>query len=92
MQEPRSAGRPMIGMALYGDLTYDSRVRREAATLAQAGYDVTIACLWGDAGRGAEDLPDNVRVLVMRPDLSAVLTVAMSPCAVIMMTGNARFS
>jgi len=26
-----------VGMALYGDVTYDSRVRKEARTLAQAG-------------------------------------------------------
>ena len=38
-----------IAMALYGDLTYDSRVRKEARSLAEAGYDVTIVCL---ASRG----------------------------------------
>jgi glycosyltransferase involved in cell wall biosynthesis len=79
MQQPQRGGRPMIGMALYGDLTYDSRVRREAATLAGAGYDVTIACLWGDADGAADDLPDNVRVLVMRPEISAVLPESANP-------------
>jgi glycosyltransferase involved in cell wall biosynthesis len=69
----------MIGMALYGDLTYDSRVRREAATLARAGYDVTIACLWGDAAGTTADLPENVRVLIMRPDLSPVLPESANP-------------
>ena len=32
-------------MALYGDLSYDSRVQREATTLHAAGYGVTVACL-----------------------------------------------
>ena len=34
-----------IAMALYGDLSYDSRVQREATTLHAAGYEVTIVCL-----------------------------------------------
>jgi glycosyltransferase involved in cell wall biosynthesis len=34
-------------MALYGDLDYDSRVLREARTLAQAGHRVTVYCLDG---------------------------------------------
>src|SRR5256885_526066 len=42
---PPTAPRTHIGMALYGDVTFDSRVRREAATLARAGYRVTIVCL-----------------------------------------------
>ena len=37
--------RPRVAMALYGDITYDSRVRKEARSLAEAGYDVTIVCL-----------------------------------------------
>ena len=34
-----------VAMALYGDLDYDSRVIREAESLAAAGYVVTIVCL-----------------------------------------------
>ena len=51
-------------MALFGDLTYDSRVRREAATLALAGYYVTLVCL---DGAPAPDLPDSIRIIVRRP-------------------------
>jgi glycosyltransferase involved in cell wall biosynthesis len=50
-------------MALFGDVTYDSRVRKEARTLAQAGYDVTIACL--ASGGASTDLPANVRIVVV---------------------------
>ncbi len=58
-----SERRPRIAMALYGDITYDSRVRKEARTLAAAGYDVTIACL---ASNGpSPDLPASVSILVV---------------------------
>ncbi len=57
-------------MALYGDLTYDSRVRREAATLADAGYDVSVVCL---ASVQSNDLPENVRVIVRQPTATSVL-------------------
>jgi glycosyltransferase involved in cell wall biosynthesis len=60
-----------IGMALFGDLTFDSRVRREAATLARAGYEVRLVCLEG--AQGAPDLPDGIAVLVRRPTASGVL-------------------
>jgi len=60
-----SPGRPSVTMALYGDLTYDSRVRKEARSLAEAGYRVTVACL---ADRGERvDLPVGVEVRVVRP-------------------------
>jgi glycosyltransferase involved in cell wall biosynthesis len=39
-----------IGMAVYGDISFDSRVQREAATLAQAGYDVTLVSLPSTSG------------------------------------------
>jgi glycosyltransferase involved in cell wall biosynthesis len=38
-----------IAMALYGTLTNDSRVIREAETLARAGHTVTVYCLAGEA-------------------------------------------
>ncbi len=57
-------------MALYGDVTYDNRVRKEARTLAQAGYDVTIACL---ASHGpSPDLPPGVDILVVEQPGSSV--------------------
>jgi glycosyltransferase involved in cell wall biosynthesis len=49
-------------MVLYGDLTFDSRVRREARSLALAGFDVVIACLADESK--SDDLPENVSVLV----------------------------
>ena len=64
MHEDRAHGRPRLGMVLYGDLTFDSRVRREARSLALAGFDVVIACLADESG--SDDLPQNVTVL-MRP-------------------------
>jgi glycosyltransferase involved in cell wall biosynthesis len=85
MNGPRRRQRPMVGMALYGDLTYDSRVRREATTLANSGFDVTIACLAGDNRAG--ELPDNVRVLVVRPSATAILPGAPNP---FLRSGTAR--
>ena len=58
----RARGRPRVGMILYGDLTFDSRVRREARSLALAGFDVVIACLADEST--SDDLPPNVSVLV----------------------------
>jgi glycosyltransferase involved in cell wall biosynthesis len=71
--------RATIGMALYGDLTFDSRVRREATTLAESGYDVRIVCLGADVDRLREDLPDRVTVIVSRPDGSTVLPGSKNP-------------
>lgn len=66
-----------IGMAVYGDITFDSRVRREAATLVAAGHVVTLVCL--DDAPGATDLISGVTVYVHRPDASAVLPRSASP-------------
>jgi glycosyltransferase involved in cell wall biosynthesis len=72
MAEATQIARPLkVGMAVYGDLTFDSRVRREAATLAEAGFDVNLVCLDGPGPRG--DLPDGVRVVVQRPTRTATL-------------------
>ena len=64
-------------MALYGDLTYDSRVRKEARSLSEAGYDVVIACL--ASGGSADDLPPSVRVVIARPPGSSVIPGAPNP-------------
>jgi len=66
-------------MALYGDLTYDSRVRREAVTLARAGYEVNIVCLASASPGGVGDLPGDVTVIVVRPTSSAVLPGSDNP-------------
>lgn len=69
--------RPRVAMALFGDLTYDSRVRKEAFSLAEAGYDVTIVCL---ASKGARaDLPDSVKVLVRLPSGASVIPGTSNP-------------
>ncbi len=36
-----------VGMVVYGDIRHDSRVQREASSLASTGHDVTIYCLAG---------------------------------------------
>ena len=64
-------------MALYGDLTYDSRVRKEARTLARAGYSVTVVCLAAHGARS--DLPRNVDVLVLRPPGKAITPGSTNP-------------
>jgi glycosyltransferase involved in cell wall biosynthesis len=66
-----------VGMVLYGDLTFDSRVRREARTLALAGHDVSIACL-ADRSDGS-DLPPNVRIVRLPPADSGTTPGAMNP-------------
>lgn len=60
-------------MALYSSLDHDSRVLREAGTLAAAGHDVTVYCLsWA----GTADVP--FRVVTHRPNRSGVLPDASS--------------
>jgi len=66
-----------VGMALYGDLTFDSRVRKEARSLAEAGYDVVVVCL--ASGGAATDLPATVRVVICRPPESSVIPGAPNP-------------
>lgn len=67
----RHVGRnPRVGMAVYGDITFDSRVRRMAATLAREGYDVTLVCLGGEDQ--AQDLA-GVRVVTHRPTATGTL-------------------
>jgi glycosyltransferase involved in cell wall biosynthesis len=39
-------------MALYADITFDSRVQREARSLAEAGHEVTVYCLAGSVPTG----------------------------------------
>jgi glycosyltransferase involved in cell wall biosynthesis len=67
----------IVGMALYGDLSHDSRVRRVAATLARAGHRVSVVCLADDGNH--DDLPEGVRVVVRRPTHAGVLPGRPSP-------------
>jgi len=69
--------RPRLGMALYGDLTFDSRVRREARSLALAGFDVVIACLASEST--SDDLPSNVSVVVQPIARSSAQPGALNP-------------
>jgi hypothetical protein len=64
-------------MALYGDLTYDSRVQKEARALASAGYDVTIVCL--AARDRPPDLPANVEIVVKRPTKASIIPGSTNP-------------
>ncbi len=63
-----------VAMALYADVTYDSRVQREADALARAGYSVTIHCLAGAAPAGS-----SFDVVASRPSVSGVLPDGSSP-------------
>jgi glycosyltransferase involved in cell wall biosynthesis len=74
---PGPVRRLRVGMAVYGDLTFDSRVRREAATLARAGHDVVLVCLANDGG--TTDLAEGVTVVVRRPTTSDVLPRSPNP-------------
>ena len=55
-----------LAMALYGDLSHDSRVIREAESLAAAGHAVTITCLAASDEIIAK-LGSTVRVIVRQP-------------------------
>ena len=63
-----------IAMALYADVSHDSRVLREATTLADAGHDVTIVCIDGAAPEGSP-----FRVIAGHPDRGGVLPDGSSP-------------
>jgi hypothetical protein len=42
-----TGGRLRVAMVLHGDITFDSRVQREANPLVGAGHSVTLFCLAG---------------------------------------------
>ena len=79
-KEPTGAKTPnrmaglRVAMALYGDITHDSRVMREAETLCQAGHSVTIYCLSGTPPEGAP-----FRTIARAPGSSSVLPDGSSP-------------
>lgn len=63
-----------VAMALYGDVTHDSRVQREAETLSDAGHTVSIFCLAGSVVVGAP-----FRVVARTPEGRSVLPDGSSP-------------
>lgn len=80
-QEPRPTERgrrPRVTMVLYADPTHDGRVQREAATLADAGYDVRLLAL---EGRRPVVVPPRagVEVVVRRATASKVVPGTKSP-------------
>ncbi|MHB8958678.1 MAG: glycosyltransferase [Candidatus Limnocylindrales bacterium] len=66
-----------IAMAVYGDLSYDSRVQREATSLASAGYRVAVACLACSPAAAAALAP--VEVLIVKPTRDDVLPTGDGP-------------
>jgi glycosyltransferase involved in cell wall biosynthesis len=74
---PPHEGRLRIGMAVYGDLTHDSRVRREAETLVASGHHVHLACLPGAGPSGWS--PFGVDVLALLPGRGGTLPGTSGP-------------
>src|SRR5206468_2146252 len=72
IDRPRSGLR--IAMALYGTLTNDSRVIREAETLVRAGHTVSVYCL-----QGVPPADASFRAVAHIPAHSAVLPDGKSP-------------
>jgi len=74
-------GRPRrfrVAMAVYGDITHDSRVQREALALADAGHAVTVYCLaWLSAPTAT--FPGRVEVVPFVPGRSSVIPGTTSP-------------
>ncbi len=75
---PAAAARPRIVIALYADLTHDRRVQREAVTLSEAGYAVTILAL-GDPRAETMELVEGIDVFGWNPTASEVVPGAWSP-------------
>jgi starch synthase len=78
-----------IGMALYGDLTHDSRVQREALALAAAGWSVSLACL-AASDHVVKRLGPGVQVLPKIPTAARELPWSGSPF--LSSTGGSRRS
>ncbi len=70
-------GGPRVAMAVYGDLTFDSRVQREARALAAAGYRVTVYCL--DWTGSPATFGARVDVVAMVPEHGRVIPGTASP-------------
>jgi glycosyltransferase involved in cell wall biosynthesis len=74
-----NAGRALrVVMVAYGDIRYDSRVQREATSLAMRGHEVTLACLAaGEADRALADR--GVRVVQVPAGAGAIIPGTPSP-------------
>jgi len=70
--------RPRVAMGLYSDPTNDGRVQREAASLADAGYQVTVFALNMRDAPAVQHIP-GVEIVGMRPAASGVLPGTQSP-------------
>ena len=70
--------RPHVAMALYSDPTNDGRVQREAASLAEAGFRVTVFAL-DMLDAPIVELASGVEIVGMRPATSGVLPGTQSP-------------
>jgi glycosyltransferase involved in cell wall biosynthesis len=67
-----------VAMVVYGDIRHDSRVQREAASLAGAGHRVTLYCL-ADTRSGPGSLHPNVTVVAVDAGPGAVVPGSVSP-------------
>ena len=67
-----------VGMVVYGDIRHDSRVQREASSLASVGHDVTIYCLAG-MRQEMPQLDPAVRVVALGAAPGAVRPGSPSP-------------
>jgi alpha-maltose-1-phosphate synthase len=67
-----------IAMVAYGDITHDSRVQREADSLARAGHSVTIFCL-AASQTGPTTHDERVEVVVIDAAGTGVVPGSPSP-------------
>ena len=67
-----------IGMVIYGDLTHDSRVQREANSLAEAGHQVTLFSLAGSREQ-IPTLDSRIAIIVRAPTKGTVIPGSPSP-------------
>jgi glycosyltransferase involved in cell wall biosynthesis len=70
--------RSRIAMVAYGDISHDSRVQREADSLARAGYAVTLFCL-AAAPELEGQLHPGVTIVVRPADTTAVIPGSPRP-------------
>jgi alpha-maltose-1-phosphate synthase len=75
---PVSGTGSRIAMVVYGDIAHDSRVQREATTLAEAGYEVTLFCLASPQG-DALGLDPRIEVIARNPSAAKVVPGSPSP-------------
>lgn len=67
-----------VAMVVYGDIRHDSRVQREANSLAEVGHDVTIFCLAGSREQ-IPQLDDRVKISAQAPAAGGIGPGSPSP-------------